>query len=325
MEWLRRGSRKIALLTNGQQWRLIYAGLDAEAWCEWDIDLWFEQGQPSQQVLALRCLLAPEALTAKDGQVAAPLIQAIDATRRGQAELTSVLGERVRDAVESLIQASDEVVKLLGADGQKNLQPRDVYIAATRMIMRCVVVLFAEARNLLPRDNRIYYDSYSLQGLREQLDRLAGGRSRERLRHSCSAWPRLISLFRLVYKGSPHEALPITRFAGGLFEPGATGSEDPVSRAIAAFENPRNAPSDYWIHRILELLSRSRVKVRQGIRAIEVETPIDFSDLSSEYIGILYESLLDYQLRQARSNEPIVFLNLGDQPALPLPRLPGIE
>jgi hypothetical protein len=325
VEWLRRGSRKIALLTNGQQWRLIYAGLDAEAWCEWDIDLWFEQGEPSQQVLALRCLLAPEALTAKDGQVAAPLIEAIDATRRGQAELTSALGERVRDAVESLIQASDEVLKLLGTDGEKNLHPRDVYIAATRMVMRCVVILFAEARNLLPRDNRIYYDSYSLQGLREQLDRFAGGRSRERLRHSCSSWPRLISLFRLVYKGSPHEGLPITRFAGGLFEPGDKDSRDLVSRAIAAFENPRNAPSDYWIHRILELLTRSRVKVRQGIRAIEVETPIDFSDLSSEYIGILYESLLDYQLRQARSNEPIVFLNLGDQPALPLPRLQALS
>lgn len=325
VEWLRRSSRKIGLLTNGQQWRLIYAGLDAEAWCEWDIDLWFEQGHPSPQVLALRCLLGAETLTARDGQAAAPLVQAIDATRRGQAELTSVLGERVRDAVEFLIQALDEVVKLLAADSQKDLQPRDVYIAATRLVMRCVVVLFAEARNLLPRDNRIYYDSYSLQGLREQLDRLAGGRSRERLRHSNSAWPRLISLFRLVYMGSAHEALPITRYAGGLFEPGKASSDDPVSRSIAAFESPRNAPSDYWIHRILELLTRSRVKVRQGIRAIEVDTPIDFSDLSSEYIGILYESLLDYQLRQARSNEPVVFLNLGDQPVLPLRRLQALS
>jgi hypothetical protein len=329
VDWLRRSSRKISLLTNGHQWRLIYAGLDTEAWCEWDIDFWFEEGAPSRQVLALLCLLRPEALTpeasTKVGESVAPLIQAIDATRRGQAELTAALGERVREAVEFLIHASAEVLRLLGEEGQKDVQPRDVYIAATRMVMRCVVILFAEARDLLPRDNRIYYESYSLQGLREQLDRLAGGRSKDRLRHLYAAWPRLISLFRLVYFGSPHEAMPVTRYAGGLFQPGDSASEDPVSRAIAAFENPRNAPSDYWIHRILELLTRSRVKVRQGVRSMEVETPIDFSDLSSEYIGILYESLLDYQLRRAPHNEPIVFLSLGDQPALQFMRLQAIS
>jgi hypothetical protein len=37
----------------------------------------------------------------------------------------------------------------------------------TEKRMRCVVVLFAEARDLLPRDNPIYHSSYGLQGLRE--------------------------------------------------------------------------------------------------------------------------------------------------------------
>jgi hypothetical protein len=43
--------------------------------------------------------------------------------------------------------------------------------------------------------------------------------------------------------------------------------------------------------------------------------------LSSEYIGILYEGLLDFELRQADRDQPMVFLNLGDQPVLPLTRL----
>jgi hypothetical protein len=42
VEWLRRASQKLAVLTNGRQWRLIHAGPDYEAWCEWDADLWFE-------------------------------------------------------------------------------------------------------------------------------------------------------------------------------------------------------------------------------------------------------------------------------------------
>ncbi|HRX85680.1 MAG TPA: hypothetical protein P5572_11745, partial [Phycisphaerae bacterium] len=43
LHWLRAGREQLALLTNGQQWRLIFAGLDFDAWCEWDVDLWFEE------------------------------------------------------------------------------------------------------------------------------------------------------------------------------------------------------------------------------------------------------------------------------------------
>jgi hypothetical protein len=57
VEWLRRKNQKIAVLTNGHQWRLIHAGADYEAWCEWDTDAWFVEGQPGLQVDALRLLL----------------------------------------------------------------------------------------------------------------------------------------------------------------------------------------------------------------------------------------------------------------------------
>ncbi len=50
VQWLRAGSERLALLTNGRQWRLIFAGLDFDAWCEWDVDLWFEEGALSPQV-----------------------------------------------------------------------------------------------------------------------------------------------------------------------------------------------------------------------------------------------------------------------------------
>ena len=53
--------------------------------------------------------------------------------------------------------------------------------------------------------------------------------------------------------------------------------------------------------------------------------PVDFSDLSSEYLGILYEGLLDYELKTAPSNDPVVFLSVGDQPALPLSRLEAMD
>jgi hypothetical protein len=320
IEWLRLTGREVALLTNGRQLRLIHAGADYDAFCEWDIDQWFEEGAPGPQVDALRHLLGRTALTIRDtGQDRPPLVRAILASRKGQAELSAVLGERVRQAVEQLIQASSPVLDgLVGSDAGL-IAPKDTYIAATRMIMRLVVILFAEARELLPIGNPIYHGAYGLQGLREELERSAGGRA-ERLRHRFAAWPRLLGLFALVYEGSGHEDLIITHYGGGLFRPGRDNA-DGISRALQVFEDPRNHVSDDVVHRLIDLLTRSKVRVRQGRSSVWIDAPVDFSNLSTEYIGILYEGLLDYELRRADKGDPMVFLDVGNQPVLPFSRL----
>jgi len=321
IEWLRRADQRIALVTNGRQFRLIHAGPDYDAWCEWDTNLWFEGGQPALQVEALRRLLSAEALNPRPDEAPPKLITAILDSRKGQAELSSVLGERVRQAVELLIQSSHEALEPLDHPGESQVRRRDLYIAATRVVMRCIVILFAEARDLLQRENPAYHDSYGLNGLREQLEHQSGGRALERLRHRHAAWPRLLALFRLLYHGSHHSSFPIPRYGGGLFRPGDPHSKDPILRALAAFESPGNDLSDAVASRILDTLTRSPVKVRQGRRSTWVEAPVDFSDLSSEYIGILYEGLLDFELRRAEPNEPMVFLDIGNQPVLPYSRL----
>lgn len=324
IEWLRKSKKPVALLTNGHQWRLIHAGTDYDAWCEWEIALWFEEGELSSQVLALRSLLGRQSVAQLTTEQNSPLVAAIQASRQSQAELSEFLGERVRQAIELLIRESAEAISELPKTGTQAVTNRHIYIAATRMIMRCVVILFAEARDLLPRNNPIYHNSYGIQGLREQLDRASGGRAMDRLRNGFSAWSRLLALFRLVYQGSAHEALPVPKYGGGLFAPGNLEVKDPVLRSLSSFEQSTHTISDATVYRILELLCRSRVKVRQGRSTTWVEAPVDFSDLSSEYIGILYEGLLDFELRQAIES-PIVFLNLGDQPALPLERLENMS
>ena len=111
--WLRAGNDHLALVTNGRQWRLLFAGLDYDAWCEWDLDLWFEEGELSPQVAALRTLLNPALWTPESEDAAPPLLQAIRDTRKGQAELSEVLGERVREAVEILIRGHGEALSVL--------------------------------------------------------------------------------------------------------------------------------------------------------------------------------------------------------------------
>lgn len=323
VQWLRAGSERLALLTNGRQWRLIFAGLDFDAWCEWDVDLWFEEGELSPQVHALRTLLSPKCWTPPTKDASAPLLQAILDSRKGQADLSAILGERVREAVELLVQAHGEVLKEQCA----SVDPAEIYRAAVRVVMRMVVVLFAESRELLPRDNALYHGAYGLTGLLDELEK-AAARGGNRLVRSWNAWPRVLALFRLVHQGSHHPSLPVPAYGGELFAPGEPNAIDGLSRSLAVFETAafeRELLSDRDVHRMLERITRTKVKVRQGRASIWVPTPVDFSDLSSEYIGILYEGLLDFELKTAPPGDPVVFLAVGNQPALPLSRLEAMD
>ena len=321
--WLRAGNEHLALLTNGRQFRLLFAGLDFDASCQWDASLWFQEGELAPQVAALRFLLRPALSTPPKPSAAGaeaqppPLLQAIRDTRKGQAELSEVLGERVREAVELLIQSHGEALRAHCAE----VPPADVYRAACRLAMRLVIVLFAESRDLLPRDNALYHGSYGLHGLFERLEREAvrGGALTEGL----SAWPRVLALFRLVHEGSHFPDLPVPAYGGELFAPASR--ETGLGQALAVFERAcfeaAGCCTDRDVYEILKLLTRTTVRIRQGRASTTVAAPVDFSDLSSEYIGIVYEGVLDYELKLAPPGDPVIFLAIGDQPALPLSRL----
>ena len=325
LQWLRAGKERLAVLTNGRQYRVVFAGLDFDAWCQWDVDLWFEEGVVAPQVAALRTLLQPALWTPKKKDATPALLQAILDSRKGQAELSAVLGERVREAVELLVQAHGSVLKRDCAE----VDPADIYRAAVRVVMRLVVVLFAESREkLLPRDNTSYHGAYGLTGLREELDKVAA-RAGSRLKRSSSAWPRVLALFRLIFEGSHHPDLPVPEYGGQLFERGDAMSKDGLVRALAVFETACFEHDllfrDSDVERMLGLLTRTKVRLRQGRTSTWASVPVDFSDLSSEYIGILYEGLLDFELKTAPPGDPVIFLAVGNQPALPLSRLEGMD
>jgi len=315
VEWLRQDGRsKVAILTTGSQWRLIHAGENYDAWCEWDTAAWFIGGKPGPQVDALRHLLGRDAVTRAASGERSRLETAILDSRRGEADLSSALGERARQAVEKLVQSSTKVLDRLVA-GENREHYNEIYLAATRLVMRCVVILFAEGRELLPLSEPVYHGSYGIQGLREQLEHTA----EETLRESHSAWPRLVALFRLLYEGCDHGQFPVVRYGGRLFEPGDAASSKPVDRAIAALE-ASDTPSDFDVKEILALLTKTYAKLRQKRGARPFPVPVDFSAMDTEYIGILYEGLLAFNLKRV-GDDPIVILRIGDYPVLPWSRL----
>lgn len=111
----------------------------------------------------------------------------------------------------------------------------------------------------------------------------------------------------------------VPTYGGDLFRPG-DGASNPQERALHRIEAISEPPNDEVIYKMLTLLTRTTERVREGGAFRTVAAPVDFTELTSEYIGILYEGLLDYELHRA-GQQPVVFLGIGDQPALPLDRL----
>ena len=314
-EYLRRCRAPLGLLTNGRQWRLVYADADTQAWAEWDTSEFFSGGRISGTVKGFARLLGHEALAQQTRADRSPLLDAIAATRQGQAKLSSELGERVRRAVEALLVSRRPVLEATW----DQLDAQAVYVAACHFVMRLVVALFAEARGMLPLENPVYHNAYGVTGLLESLDRT----SLLRLRSRHSAWSRLLALFSLLYEGSPHPALTLPAYGGDLFRRGESDG-DAVQRALCLLESSGSPPDDEAIHNILVMLTRTTVRVRDGKSWRRVSEAVNFTDLSSEYIGILYEGLLDYELHKA-GDDAVLFLNLGDQPALPISRLEAMD
>jgi hypothetical protein len=314
VEWLRQQGVAIALLTNGAQWRLIHASPDQSAYVEWNAADFFAAGRPTAQFNGLRHVLGIQALRPAKSTPSSPLLDALNASRSGRSDLSQQMGERVRQAVELLISAQGSALDAIRAE----IPPRILYMAACRLIMRLVVLLFAEAKGLLPTDNPIYRSSYGLATLQDWLNRTS-----KQSQPTYSAWPRLLGAFRLVYEGSHHRDLVAPAYGGELFEPGDAASNDPLARAMAAMESPAGV-GDPIVGQILDLLCRTHVRIHVGRQATRVTVPVDFSDLDTAYIGILYEGLLDYELRHA-DHDPVLFLNLGKQPAMPLSQLESLD
>jgi len=336
LELLRAKNVKLGLLTNGRQFRLCYAGLDYDSWAEWDCEAWFAEEELRRQLYGFYTLLGPTGMNPPAPTSAEfPLLAAAEASRTRQGDLSTVLGEQVREAVELLLNAMNQAVHTKPAllEMVRRVPSGDLlserrlldalYQGAVRIIMRLVIILFAEARDMLPRSMAMYSSSYGLEGLYEQLRRAEQYEGRGALEERESAWARLLSLFALIYEGSSLPNLPVKEYGGLLFRPGQRDDPDPIQRATALFESPDIAISDAAALRLLELLKNGRVKIRQGNHNRWVNGPVDFSELRTEYIGLMYQGLLDFNLYRAA--QPMIFLNLGQEPVLPLALLEQMD
>ena len=215
---LRRTEVKAGLLFNGPAIRLISAPRgESSGWMDFRVaEMVQTSGQPI--CTAMRLLLKQSRLLA----MPAPqrLAALLEDSRRFQNEVSERLAEQVLHALYEMLrgfQAAHDAShgELLRRTLAEN--PDRVYHALLTMILRLVFLLYAEERDMLPKDET-FQRYYSLVGLYERL-REDAALFPDTMDQRYGAWAQLLVLFRLIHDGAETGEMSLPRRHGVLFDP----------------------------------------------------------------------------------------------------------
>lgn len=269
---------ELGLVTDGRWWVLLWAPRGgAASTAVFDAVAWPEAAE-RDVVRAFTSLLCRARFFGVP--VSQQLVSLLRASLDSQEEIPDALGIQVRRAVELLMAAIGRVdlhERERGRPGLTDVTAHDIYRGAVSVLMRVVFLLFAEERGLLPADNELYAETYSLRGLRAALERRAIDGSEEDLEHTATAWHQLQALFQVVYYGIDHPRLSVSCHDGSLFHPDA---------------HP-------WL--LLGIDDRTVLHMLRAVQDIEVGTGrsrerrrLSYATLEVEQIGYAYEGLLSW-------------------------------
>ena len=236
-----------------------------------------------------------------------------------QAEVTDQLGTQVRRATELLTNAISRANRDRGGTLLAGVEPHEVYEAAVTVMMRTVFLLVAEENDLLPVDNRLYQDLYSVRTLRESLQR-ERFENPEILETRTAAWHRLLSTSRAVHSGVHHDELWVPAYGGDLFDPDRFPFLEgrPANSTWRTTTGTPIAVTDLDVLAILDALLVLRFRSSGGVTDTR---RLSYRHVHVEQIGHIYERLLDHDVVTAQH----VVLGLrgkpGEEPEIGLPDL----
>ena len=236
-----------------------------------------------------------------------------------QAEVTDQLGTQVRRATELLTNAISRANRDRRGALLAGVEPHEVYEAAVTVMMRTVFLLVAEENDLLPVDNRLYQDLYSVRTLRESLQR-ERFENPEILETRTAAWHRLLSTSRAVHSGVHHDELWVPAYGGDLFDPDRFPFLEgrPANSTWRSTTGTPIAVTDLDVLAILDALLVLRFRSSGGVTDTR---RLSYRHVHVEQIGHIYERLLDHDVVTAEH----VVLGLrgkpGEEPEIELPDL----
>ncbi len=293
------GKLRWGILTNGRIWRLYHQGAlsVAEDFLEIDLgkvfdlpgcgldlldkrpDAFIDDTAWRAHILRLFVLLFGRgAFLPVDGETFHQL--ALRQGKRWETKVARTLSDTVFNTVFPAL--ADALVK---DDPERPASIAAAYLAEVRqgaliLLYRLLFVLYAEDRNLLP-DESGPYAPYCLTRMRVEIaDRHASGAAFPST--FATFWPRLTAIFRAIATGD--DDLGIPPYNGGLFDPATA----PILGRVTL--------PDSVMARVIFGLSHAETEV--GTAGPKY---INYRDLSVQQLGSVYERILEFGLRIARS------------------------
>jgi hypothetical protein len=296
MELLHAADVPLGLVTNGEQWMLVFAPRgETTGFTSWYAYLWTDEPITLRAFLSLLCARRFFGVAASD-----TLSGLLTESAQDQQEVTNQLGEQVRDAVEVLIQDFDRLDQDSGHMLLKGIEEKNLYDAALTVMMRLVFLFSAEERGLLHLGKPIYDENYAVSTLREQLQEVADHYGEEVLERRNDAWARLLATFRAVHAGVSHQDLMLPTYGGSLFDPDRYPFLEGRPRGSRWATKPAEP---------LEINNRVVLHLLKSLQMLQVRVPgggpaearrISFRALDIEQIGHIYEGLLDHTAVRAK-------------------------
>jgi hypothetical protein len=170
----------------------------------------------------------------------------------------------------------------------------EIYHESLSLMYRLLFLFYAESRNLLPMDDEMYRETYSLESIRDDIISIHDDPDTKRFfgKGHADLWDRLRELFVFVNKGWRNV---IPAYNGGLFDPD-------LHEFLERFK-----VDDYHLARAIDLLSRT--KPRAGQARGEGRKKVTYRDLDIRHLGSIYEGILEYAAQIA--DHDLVVLKRG--------------
>ena len=313
----------IGVVTDGRWWAMVSAPREGSAASGVvDCQTWVEEPATRDafcELLSVRRLVG--------GTAAHRLPRLFEDSVLAAEEVTEALGTQVRSAVELIVSAlSDALLKVAesatsvssgdsepgndpGGETEGDplgAEPREIYEAVVTVMMRCVFLLFAEERGLLPTDS-LYTGGYGLATVLDALEARARDEGEESMDGTSLTWHRLLATSRALHGGVNTEDMRIPAYGGSLFDP----ERFPFLTATDVSGTLLLAVSDRVMLHVLRSLQIARLKGQEARR-------LSFRDIDVEQIGYIYEGLLGYTCTRAEETTLGLLGKEGEEPEVPL-------
>lgn len=304
LELLRGTNISLGMVTNGEQWMLVYAPQgQSSSFIFWYSHLWVEE---KVTLRAFRSLLGVRRFFAVEAEET--LTALFQNSKDSQKEVTDQLGQQVLKAVEVLVQKIDKLDQDRGL--LKDVSEATLYESALVVMMRLVFLFCAEEKGLLLAGNSLYDKSYAVSTIREELRTQADKYGEEILERRYDAWCRLLALFRGVHGGIDHDLLKLPAYGGDLFD-------------------PNRFPFLEGGKQVLQVDNRTVLHLLEALQILQDKLPggnseprrLSFKGLDVSQIGHIYEVLLDYTAVRSYKNVLGIAGTKNKEPELALTEL----